>query len=32
MNELKTGEKSGMIKNFDRNKNLKSLHAKHLRK
>lgn len=30
INELKIGEKSGMVKNFDRNENLKMLHAKHL--
>ena len=30
INELKIGEKSRMIKNFDRNENLKKLHAKHL--
>ena len=30
INELKIGEKSGIIKNFDRNENLKKLHAKHL--
>ena len=30
INELKIGEKSGMVKNFDRNENLKRLHAKHL--
>ena len=30
INELKIGEKSGMIKNFDRNENLKKLHDKHL--
>jgi antitoxin ParD1/3/4 len=32
VNELKIGEKSGQIKNFDRNKNLKQLHAKYLNK
>ncbi|MGC3978631.1 MAG: type II toxin-antitoxin system ParD family antitoxin [Paludibacteraceae bacterium] len=32
INELKIGEKSGMIKNFDRNENLKKLHAQHLNK
>jgi antitoxin ParD1/3/4 len=32
VNELKIGEKSKPIKNFDRHKNLKSLHAKHLKK
>ena len=30
VNELTIGEKSGMVKNFDRNENLKKLHAKHL--
>ncbi|MDO5664357.1 MAG: type II toxin-antitoxin system ParD family antitoxin [Bacteroidia bacterium] len=29
-NELKIGEESGMIKNFDRTENLKKLHKKHL--
>jgi antitoxin ParD1/3/4 len=28
INELKIGEKSGKIKNFDRQKNLEELHAK----
>jgi antitoxin ParD1/3/4 len=32
INELKAGENSGMVKNFDRNENLKKLHAKHLNK
>jgi len=32
ISELKTGEKSRFVKNFDRNENLKSLHAKHLDK
>ena len=32
VNELKIGEKSGIVKNFDRNENLKKLHAKHLNK
>jgi antitoxin ParD1/3/4 len=32
INELKIGEKSGLVKSFDRNKNLKKLHAKHLNK
>ncbi|MDP2387038.1 MAG: type II toxin-antitoxin system ParD family antitoxin [Bacteroidota bacterium] len=32
INELKVGEKSEMIKTFDRDKNLKKLHAKHLGK
>ena len=32
INELKIGEKSGLVKNFDRTKNLKKLHAKHLTK
>ena len=32
VNELKLGEKSGMVKNFDRNENLKNLHTKHLNK
>lgn len=31
INELKIGEKSGIVKNFDRTKNLKKLHAKHLK-
>ena len=30
INELKVGEKSGMISNFDREKGLSKLHAKHL--
>ena len=30
VNELKAGEKSGMISNFDREKELAKLHAKHL--
>ena len=30
VNELKAGEKSGILKNFDRNENLKNLHAKYL--
>lgn len=30
VNELKAGEKSGMISNFDREKALANLHAKHL--
>ncbi|MEI7597454.1 MAG: type II toxin-antitoxin system ParD family antitoxin [Bacteroidota bacterium] len=30
--ELEIGEKSGLIKEFDREKNLKNLHAKHLKK
>ena len=30
INELKTGERSGMISNFDREKGLSKLHAKHL--
>lgn len=29
--ELKAGEKSGMISNFDKEKSLSHLHAKHLR-
>lgn len=32
VNELKLGEKSGMVKSFDRNENLKNLHAKHINK
>ncbi|MDR2206428.1 MAG: type II toxin-antitoxin system ParD family antitoxin [Flavobacteriaceae bacterium] len=32
INELELGEKSGMIKNFDRNKNLEKLHEKYLNK
>lgn len=31
INELKAGEKSGMVKNFNRNENLKKLHAKHVK-
>jgi len=31
IHELKKGEKSGMVKDFDRNENLKKLHAKHIR-
>jgi antitoxin ParD1/3/4 len=30
--ELEIGEKSGVIKDFDRTENLKQLHAKHLNK
>jgi antitoxin ParD1/3/4 len=30
--ELEIGEKSGVIKDFDRTENLKHLHAKHLKK
>ena len=30
INELEVGEKSGMVKDFDRNDNLRKLHAKHL--
>ena len=30
INELKIGEKSGTVKDFDRNDNLKRIHAKHL--
>ena len=30
INELKEGEKSGMISNFDREKGLAKLHAKHI--
>ncbi len=30
VNELKDGEKSGMQRNFDRDENLKKLHAKFL--
>lgn len=30
--ELEIGEKSGLVKNFDRTENLKNLHAKHLEK
>ena len=30
INELKIGEKSGIVKDFDRNENLKKIHAKHL--
>ena len=32
INEIKIGEKSGMIENFDRNSNLKKFHAQHLKK
>jgi antitoxin ParD1/3/4 len=32
INELKIGEKSKMIKNFNRQENLKRLHTKHLTK
>ena len=32
ISELKIGEKSEMIKNFDRNENLRKLHAQHLNK
>lgn len=32
VNELKIGEKSKLIKNFDHKANLKKLHAKHLSK
>jgi antitoxin ParD1/3/4 len=32
INELKTGEKSGMVENFNRNENLKDLHARHINK
>lgn len=32
INELKVGEKSKMIKNFNRQENLKRLHTKHLPK
>ena len=32
INELKVGEKSKMIKNFNRQENLKRLHTRHLRK
>lgn len=32
INELKIGEKSKMIKNFNRQENLKRLHSKHLEK
>lgn len=31
INELKTGEKSRFIKNFDRDENLKNLHGKYLK-
>ena len=31
VNELKAGEKSGLISNFDREKALSTLHAKHLK-
>lgn len=30
INELKIGEKSGIVEDFDRNENLKKIHAKHL--
>jgi antitoxin ParD1/3/4 len=30
INELKKGEKSGLVKNFDRHENLKELHKKHV--
>lgn len=30
ISELKRGEKSGFVKNFDRRKFIKSLHSKHL--
>ena len=30
INELKIGEKSGMVKDFEKNENLKRIHAKHL--
>ena len=30
ISELKRGEKSGVLKNFDRRKFIKSLHSKHL--
>lgn len=32
VNELKVGEKSGMVKNMDRKKHLKNLHKVHLKK
>lgn len=32
INELKIGEKSGMVENFNRNENLKNLHARHINK
>jgi antitoxin ParD1/3/4 len=32
INELKIGEKSGMVENFNRNENLKNLHATHIDK
>ena len=32
INELEIGERSGLVKDFDRNENLKKLHAKHLKK
>ncbi|MBK9330420.1 MAG: type II toxin-antitoxin system ParD family antitoxin [Sphingobacteriales bacterium] len=32
VNELKMGEKSKLVKNFDHKANLKKLHAKHLSK
>lgn len=31
IHELEIGEKSKFVKNFDRNANLKNLHAKHLK-
>ncbi len=30
--ELQSGEMSGFVEDFDRNENLKNLHAKHLKK
>ncbi|KIA89702.1 type II toxin-antitoxin system ParD family antitoxin [Kaistella jeonii] len=30
INELKIGEKSGIVKDFDRNENLNKIHSKHL--
>jgi len=32
ISELKSGEKSGFVKDFDRNENLKKIHAKYLGK
>jgi antitoxin ParD1/3/4 len=32
INELKSGEKSGFVKDFDRNENLKKIHAKYISK
>jgi antitoxin ParD1/3/4 len=32
INELKIGEKSGIAENFNRNENLKDLHARHINK